>query len=229
MIMKKTSILKNVLAGTSILLFSVFLTSCEKDDVDESGSANLIVANASPGSVEQSFHLAGNVIFNNLAFGDSEGYTATNSGNNLQAEFRNQGSSTAYASDGIDLDNGGNYTIFLAGAGQGARVKLFEDDLSAPPSGQAKIRFIHLSDAAPANIDIRRASGDNLVTNLAHDASSNYLNVDPGILSLQVFATGQSTNLGNFDLSAFASGKVYTIYVTGSTPDNISVRQITHN
>ncbi len=228
--MKKTSILKNVIAGTSILLFSVFLTSCEKDDVDESGSANLIVANASTGSAEQSFQLAGNTIVNGgLAFGDSQGYIATNSGNNLQAEFRNQGSSTAFASDDLDLDNGGNYTIFLAGEGQGARVKLYEDDLSAPPSGQAKVRFIHLSDAAPANIDIRRASGDNLVTNLAHDASSNYLNVGPGILSLQVFATGQSTNLGNFDLSAFTAGKIYTIYVTGSTTDNISVHQITHN
>lgn len=227
--MKKTSILKNVIAGTSILLFSVFLTSCEKDDVDESGSANLIVANASTGSAEQSFHLAGNVIFNNLAFGDSEGYTATNSGNNLQAEFRNQGSSTAFASDGIDLDNGRNYTVFLAGAGQNARVKLYEDDLSAPPSGQAKVRFIHLSDAAPGNIDIRRASGDNLATNLAHDAASNYLNVGPGILSLQVFAAGQSTNLGNFDLTAFAAGKIYTIYIAGSSADNISVHQISHN
>jgi hypothetical protein len=228
--MKRTSILKNVIAGTSILLFAVLISSCKKDDIDETGSANLIVVNASTGSSTQSFYLAGKAIVNGgLSFGEKEGYVATNSGNNLQAEFRNEGSATAFASDGIDLDNGGNYSIFLAGEGQAARVRLFEDDLSAPANGQAKVRFIHLSDAAPANVDIRRASGDNLVTNLAHDAASNFVSVEPGILSLQVFASGQSTNLGNFDLTAFSAGKIYTVYVTGSNADNISVQQIVHN
>jgi hypothetical protein len=228
--MKRTSILKNVIAGTSILLFAVLISSCKKDDIDESGSANLIIVNASTGSSTQSFYLAGKAIVNGgLAFGEKEGYVATNSGNNLQAEFRNEGSATAFASDGIDLDNGGNYSIFLAGEGQAARVRAFEDDLSAPANGQAKVRFIHLSDAAPANVDIRRASGDNLVTNLAHDESSNFVSVDPGILSLQVFASGQSTNLGNFDLTAFSAGKIYTVYVTGSNADNISVQQFVHN
>lgn len=227
--MKRTSILKSVLAGTSLLLFATFITSCKKDDVDESGSANLIVVNAADGSSAQTFQLAGNTVKSGLSFGDATNYIGTNSGNRLRAEFKNDGAQTAFASDEIDLTNGRNYTVFLAGDGQAARVKLFEDDLSAPASGQAKVRFIHLSDAAPANVDIRRANGDNLVTNLKHDETSNYVNVAPGLLSLQVFAAGQSASLGNFDLSAFADGKIYTVYVTGSTPDKISVHQITHN
>ncbi len=227
--MKRTSILKSVLAGTSLLLFATFITSCKKDDVDESGSANLIVVNAADGSSAQTFQLAGNTVKSGLSFGDATNYIGTNSGNRLRAEFKNDGAEAAFASDEIDLTNGRNYTVFLAGNGQAARVKLFEDDLSAPASGQAKVRFIHLSDAAPANVDIRRANGDNLVTNLKHDETSNYVNVAPGLLSLQVFAAGQSASLGNFDLSAFVDGKIYTVYVTGSTPDKVSVHQITHN
>jgi len=228
--MKRKSIFKNLLTGTSILLFAAMISSCKKDDIDETGSANLKVVNASSASSDQSFLLANKtVVSGGLSFGDATDYIATNSGNNLQAEFRNEGASTAFASDDVDLDNGSNYTVFLAGDGQSARVKLYQDDLSAPASGQAKIRFIHLSDAAPANIDIRNASGDNLATNLAHDASSNYLNVAPGVLSLQVFATGQSTSIGTFNLSAFTAGNIYTVYITGSTSDNITVRQITHN
>jgi hypothetical protein len=228
--MKRTSILKNVIAGTSILLFSVLISSCKKDDIDESGSANLIVVNAATGSSAQSFFLADKpVVSGGLNFGDSKGYIATNSGKNLQAAFRNEGTETAYASDDIDLTHGRNYTIFLAGEGQSARVRLYEDDMTAPASGQAKVRFIHLSDAAPANVDIRRASGDNLVVNLARNASSNYVSLSPGLLSLQVYGTGQTTSLGNFDLSAFEAGKIYTVYVTGSNAGNISVKQITHN
>jgi len=227
--MKRTSILKNVLAGTSLLLFATLITSCKKDDVDEVGSANVIVVNASTSSSAQTFQLAGNTLKSGLAFGQNTDYIATNSGNNLRAVFKNDGSETDYASEEIDLTNGRHYSVFLAGDGQNARVRAFEDNLEAPASGQAKVRFVHLSDAAPANLDVRRASGDNLVVNLEHDKASDWVTVAPGVLSLQVFASGQTTNLGNFDLSAFVPDKIYTVYIAGSNANDISVRQIRHN
>lgn len=227
--MKRTSILKNVLAGTSLLLFATLITSCKKDDVDEVGSANVIVVNASTSSSAQTFQLAGNTLKSGLAFGQNTDYIATNSGNNLRAVFKNDGSETDYASEEIDLTNGRHYSVFLTGDGQNARVRAFEDNLEAPASGQAKVRFVHLSDAAPANVDVRRASGDNLVVNLEHDKASDWVTVAPGVLSLQVFASGQTTNLGNFDLSAFVPDKIYTVYIAGSNANDISVRQIRHN
>ncbi len=227
--MKRTSIFKNVLAGTSLLLFATLITSCKKDDVDEVGSANVIVANASTGASAQTVQIAGKTIRTGLTFGQASEYIATNSGNNLQAEFKNEGTETVFASEEVDFTNGRNYTLILAGEGQNARVRAFEDDLAAPASGQAKVRFVHLSDAVQENVDIRRASGDNLVTNLEHDKASNWVSVSPGILSLEVFSAGQTTALGNFDLSAFAPDKIYTVYVTGSNADNISVQQFRHN
>jgi hypothetical protein len=227
--MKKLSFIKTLLAGAAVLTIAVSFTSCKKNDVDESGSVNLKIVNASPSSSAQSFYLANNVVVQGgLNFGDTKGYIAANSGNNLEAQFRNEGSSTAFATGKFNFNNGSSYIVFLAGDGQSARVKLFPDDLS-PVEGKAKVRFVHLSDAAPANIDIRKASGDNLIVNLAHDNASNYVSLDPGILSLQVFATGQSASLGNFDLSAFTAGKIYTVYITGSTTSTITVHQIAHN
>lgn len=228
--MKRKSILKTLLTGTAVLAFAALNTSCSKNDVDESGSANVKVVNAAPTSTAQSFYLANNVVVDGgLDFTDATDYISVNSGNKLEAQFRNQGSTTAFASGNYDFDNGGNYTIYLAGEGQTARVKKFSDDLSAPVSGQAKVKFIHLSDAAPANIDIKNGAGDNLVVNLAKDAESNYVSIAPGIVSVQVFATGQATSIGNFDLSAFTAGKIYTVYITGTTTANISVHQIVHN
>jgi hypothetical protein len=229
-IMKNIFFKKSLLAGTLILALATTFTSCKKDDVDDSGSANLKIVNASSTSSAQSFYLAGNtVVQGGLTFGNVSDYLVTNSGNNLALEFRNEGSASVYASNRFDIDKGAYYSVFLAGDGQSARVKLYKDDLTAPSSGKAKVRFIHLSDAAPANVDIRRGATTNIVVNLGRDNASNYIEVDPGVLSLQVFATGQSTSLGTFDLSAFAAGKIYTVYVTGSTTSSISVRQISHN
>ena len=226
--MKTRSFLKNLLTGTAILSLAVFVSSCKKNDVDSSGSANVKVVNASQTSPNQGFYLANKtVVASGLSFANSSAYISTNSGNNLVAEFRSDGSSTAYATGKSDIKNGSSYTIFLAGDGQAARVKIFEDDRSAPASGQAKVRFVHLSDAAPVNIDIRRSSGENLAANLGRDVATNFTTIAPGVLSLNVYAAGQTTSLGSFNLSAFAADKIYTVYITGSTANSISVRQIT--
>lgn len=228
--MKTKSFLKTLLTGTAILTLGVFISSCKKNDVDENGSARLKIVNASTSSSPQSFYLAGQaVVSGGLDFGESSDYISTNSGNRLESQFRNEGSTTAYATGNFDYNSNNTYSVFVAGDGQAARVKVYGDDLTAPAAGQAKVRFIHLSDAAPANVDIRKASGDNLAANVARDGATNFVAIAPGILSLQVFGAGQSTSLGTFNLSAFAEGKIYTVYITGSTTGTIAVRQITHN
>lgn len=227
----KNKFLTNMSAAAILLGVVTAFSSCKKDDIDESGSANVKVVNASSTSSAQGFYLASKtVVQGGLTFGNaSSGYIAVNSGNNLQLQFRNSGSTSAYASGEYDLDKGGYYTIFLAGDGQAARVQVYADDMNPPAEGKAKVRFIHLSDAAPANVDIRSNSETNLAANLARNATSSYIEVNPGVLSLQVYAAGQSTSLGDFDLTAFASGKIYTVYVTGSIAESISVHQVSHN
>jgi hypothetical protein len=227
----KNKFLTNLSAAAILLAVVTAFSSCKKDDIDENGSANVKVVNASSTSSAQGFYLASKtVVQGGLTFGNaSSGYIAVNSGNKLQLQFKNDGSESAYATGEHDFDKGGYYTVFLAGDGQAARIQVYADDMNPPAEGKAKVRFIHLSDAAPANVDIRSNAETNLAANLARNTTSSYIEVNPGVLSLQVYAAGQSTSLGNFDLSAFAAGKIYTVYVAGSTAETISVRQTTHN
>lgn len=227
--MKNKSLFKSLLGGLAVIALTTSLTSCKKNDVDETGSARIKVVNASPGSPDQGFYMANSAIVSGgLGFGESSDYIVTNSGNNLEAEFRSDGASSAYATDKFGVDNGKSYTIFLAGSGQSARIEKFTDDLTAPTSGQAKVRFIHLSDAAPKDVDIKRGNGESLVVNLERNETSNWVSVSPGILQVQVFQTGQSNSLGNFSLTAFQADKIYTVYITGSTANSVEVRQVTH-
>jgi len=228
--MKNKTVFKSLFAGFAILAITTGLTSCKNNDLDETGTANLKVVNASPGSAPQGFYLASStVVQGGLAFGNASDYVVTNSGNNLELQFKNDGSGSPYAKGSFDFEKGRYYSIFLAGQGQTARIKVFNDDITAPASGQAKVRFIHMSDAAPEQVDIRRGSGDNLAVNLKRDEASNYATVAPGILSLDVYATGQTTSLGDFDLTALLPDKIYTVFVTGSTANDIEVQQIVHN
>jgi hypothetical protein len=228
--MKNKSLLKNVLAGLSILALTTGLTSCKKDDIDETGTAQVKVVNASQNSGDQGFMLANTpLVANGLAFGNSSDYIATPSGTNLTAEFKTAGSTSAYATDNFDFNSGSHYSVFLAGEGQSARIKVFTDDLTAPASGQAKVRFVHLSDAAPGNVDIRRGNGENLVVNLSRDNASDFTTVAPGILQLDVYAAGQNTSLGTFNLAAFLPDRIYTVFVTGNSTSTIAVNQVTHN
>jgi hypothetical protein len=86
-----------------------------------------------------------------------------------------------------------------------------------------------LSDGAPSDITIKNSAGDNLVTNISRNIESGYSNVDPGTLSIKIYGTALRDNIGNFDVPDLLAGKIYTIYLTGSSEASLSVQKVLHN
>jgi hypothetical protein len=86
-----------------------------------------------------------------------------------------------------------------------------------------------LSDGAPSVINIKDANGNNLVTTLAENTDSGYSNVAPGTLSIKIYGVASRNNIGNFDVTDLQAGKIYSIYLTGSTDANLSVHKVLHN
>ena len=228
--MKSSSITAKLLSAATLLLLSDSFTSCKKNNIDTYGTMNLKVVNAAPDSGPQSFTLADQVLISGgLDFTEASDYISTNSGTRLVAQFKKDGTNTVYATGELWTANDLSFTVYLAGEGSSARVKMFKDDLSAPPSGKVKVRFIHLSDAAPSVISIRNSAGDNLVTTISRDIESGYSNVDPGTLSIKIYGVASGDNIGNFDVTNLQAGKIYTLYLTGSTNATISVQKVLHN
>jgi hypothetical protein len=223
-------ILKNLFTGVTILSLAISISSCEKNDVDEGGSVNLKVVNASPNSTGMSFILANTVLVSGgLDFTESSDYINTNAGSRMVAQFRTEGSSANFASGELWIFRDLTYTVYLAGEGSNARVKFYQDNLSAPASGKARVKFLDFSNGIPANINIKNGAGNNLVTNLIRDIPSSYQDIDSGALSLQIYDTALKTSVGTFEAGTLAAGKIYTIYITGSSSDNVSVHQVVHN
>lgn len=207
----------------------ICVSSCKKNDVNPSETFDIKVVNASETSGPQSFTLVDKVLVTGgLNFTDASDYITTNSGTRLVEQFKNTNGSLT-ASGEIWTDNGKRFTVYLVGEGSKARVKEFEDKLTIPPSGMARVKFLHLSDGAPSVVNIKNANGDNLVTTLSEDTDSGYSNVAPGTLSIRIYGVASRNNIGNFDITDLQAGKIYSIYLTGSGDNNLSVHKVLHN
>src|SRR5438105_15315876 len=113
--MKRQHVLKGSFAALALLLSSILFSSCEKNSIDDTGTSNLKVVNASPGSQAQSFHLAGKtLISDDLNFQDASNYLQAYAGTRLVAEFRNGSSGSTYATGELWLHKTETFTVFLA-------------------------------------------------------------------------------------------------------------------
>jgi hypothetical protein len=207
-------------AGNNFLIYSLFtiligliiiLPSCSKDDNDSGVTAHVMIVNSAQGSSAQDFYL-NNAKVNStaVAYTESSGYITTGSGTKT-AEFRNTGSTTATASSSANLEANKYYTFYFTG-NSAAKT---EDDMSAPPSGKAKVRYINLNSSANSNVDLS-LNGTSIASNIGYQSASSFSTVNAGSHTIKVLAAG--TNTLYFDLPVtLQAGKIYTIWASGNT------------
>lgn len=207
------------------------LSSCSKDDDFETGeSVNIKVVNAAESLPQDVFINDTKINSSPLAYSQSTGYISTpNSGNDRRIEFRNTGTTNVFESEDTDLRQNRNYTVFLTGTSSSADVQVAEDDLSAPASGKAKVRFIHVSGAASENVDIYNGTLK-IVTDLERgEEVTKFLEVEAGVREFGVLPFGNTdiTAVTRLTFPALEAGKIYTVLIQGSTVANAMV--IAHN
>lgn len=102
------------------------------------------------------------------------------------------------------------------------QLQLYQDDYSSfPAAGQAFVRFVHAAPASPALTvyGLASAQGDTpqvLIENLGFPNASPYLVVPVTLDGLQITVAGTDLLLSTFEGLSFASGALYTIYLSGS-------------
>jgi len=227
--MKIPSIHINMLAGLALIVAAT-LSSCEKNDVDNSGQFRLKVVNASPTSGPQTFTLAGNLLVSNgLNYKESSDYITSPSGTRLVGEFKKPTTNSIFASGEIWTANNIIQTVYLAGQGSKARVKVFTDDLGTPNNNQVKVKFIDFSDNGPSVVKIRNGSGDDLVSSLVRNEDSGYKFIAPGTFTVQISSLTGNNNSATFNIPDLQAGKIYTIYFTDAADGSMVANTVLHN
>jgi hypothetical protein len=88
------------------------------------------------------------------------------------------------------------------------------DDLTAPASGKAHVRFVHLSPNAPA-VDIAVDGGSVVFADYSFKEYSAFTPLDAGSYDLEVRAAGTSTVALDLDPITLQAGKIYTVFAKG--------------
>jgi len=224
---KHMNIFGSILLGA--FLIAAF-PSCTKDSssgVSLTGTVSLMVVNGTEGSAPQDFYSDDSKVnASAVAYSQNSSYITTNAGNH-QGQFRTSGTTTVNASANMVFETGKFYTVYLAGDGSSSSAVTTNDDMTPPPSGQARVRFVHVSSAAAASIDLIATNGTKIVSGLAYKTASTYNNVDANS-SFTLYAAGSVTAL--LTTPAFAqAGKIYTVYISGSTTATVSAHVIADN
>ncbi|WP_156754259.1 class F sortase [Actinokineospora pegani] len=145
---------------------------------------NVDVTVTSSGRPDWSVRLAG------VGYGDVSGYQRIEPGNHTIA-MRPAGADPTSApviSATLDAAEGNAYTVAGLGNFDGLALKVLDDDISLPPSGQARVRVVN---AAPAAGDLEvELSGETAVEQAAFGGASEYALVDSGRLDLRVVPAG---------------------------------------
>ena len=207
--------MKNLLK-LMLLVFPAFMfTACDDDDDDAmTAQSRVMVVHASPNAPAVDV-LVDDVKVNSagLAFPNNSGYLEVVSGNR-NVKVNAAGTTTTVINANVNLEADKNYTVFAINNLANIEALLLPDNLTAPASGKAHVRFVHLSPDAPA-VDIAVKNGPVLFSNRAFKSATDFTPVDATTYNLEVRLAGTNTVVLDLPGVALQNGKIYTVFARG--------------
>jgi hypothetical protein len=101
-------------------------------------------------------------------------------------------------------------------------LKIIEDSLEPPPSGQARMRVLAGASNAET-VDVALADGTTVATGLAFAGTSDYVDIPAGSTTLRVAAGNEPPTELPVDLAA---GAVYSLLVLNADGGGLTVRPV---
>lgn len=232
------NLIKNSFLAPTLIL-ALFITSCQKDDVAVTAEAQVKVVHASPDAPGVDLIVDNSKVNNTaLTFPQNTGYLDVKEGTrNIKVNLA--GSATTVVNADIPFMKDKNYSVFAYDYAASLKAFVVEDNLAAPATGKAHIRFFHLSPNAPA-VDVGVLNGTTFAgvflnrsfeTQNSATNNSTFSPVDAGTYNFDVRLAGTSNSaltLNNINLQA---GKIYTVFakgIAGSSSTPLGAEIIVH-
>jgi len=115
----------------------------------------------------------------------------------------------------MSFEENKDYSLFAANTLSAIEAVLTEDNLATPASGNAHVRFVHLSPDAPA-VDVAVDGGSVVFPNFAFKELSVFTPLPAGSYDLEVRLAGTTTVALDLDPITLDAGKIYTVFAKGS-------------
>ncbi|NIV11005.1 MAG: DUF4397 domain-containing protein, partial [Aliifodinibius sp.] len=177
-------------------------------------TANVLVTHASPDAPGVDL-LVDDIVVNSsaLTFPNNTGYLSVDAGSR-NIKVNASGTSTTVINADLTLDANTAYSVFAVNTLANIEALVLEDDLTAPASGNARVRFVHLSPDAPA-VDITLTDGTVIFGNKSFKEATDFAGLSAGTYDLQVRLAGSNTVVLNLPGIMLEDGKIYTVFAKG--------------
>jgi len=126
--------------------------------------------------------------------------------------------SEATISTSVKITEGASVTVAAYGTNNDLSVQLYNDDLTAPADGKARIRLIQASTVTDT-VDVSTSTGIAIADGAVAGSSTNYAEVDAGEWSLNL--TGE--NVADDATVDLATGSVTTLFVLDTAEKGLTI------
>ncbi|NWF51258.1 MAG: DUF4397 domain-containing protein [Ignavibacteriaceae bacterium] len=200
-----------------VISFTTFIGCDEEDNpanTPATPKANVIVIHASPDAPKVDILIDNVKKVSGLAFPNNTGYVALDAKiTNVKVNVEN--TTTTVIEADLPLVANKNYSVFATDSVSKLTPIVFEDDLTAPASGKAHVRFIHLSPGAP-NVNITLTDGTKVFEDVEFKENTGFSPLNGGTYNLQVRdAATNGTVILELPNITLQSGKIYTVFAKG--------------
>lgn len=201
------------------------LSGCSNDDSNpavspstSSPTASVKVIHASPDAPGVDLLVDGAIVKTNLKFPENTEYLSVAAGTR-SIKVNVTGTSTTVINASLPLTQSMYYSVFAVDSVAKLSTVVIADDLTAPATGNAHVRFIHLSPNAPA-VDIAVTGGAVVWGNKSFKEYTAFTPLPAGTYNLEVRLAGTSTVVLPLPGVSLQAGKIYTVFAKGFVGGN---------
>ncbi len=183
---------------------------------ETSGSAMVRVAHLSPDTAGVDVWIDGQRKLQNVGYDTVSDYATLPAGQH-ELELRPAGaeaSAKPLLAAKPTLEDGSAYTVAGVGLNAQLRGQIFDDDLSAPAAGDAKVRVINAA-VGIAPIDVTLTGRSVFGRSIGFAAASPYANVSPGQKDVRVVGSERRNVVLSVPGVDVGAGIIYTFAVIG--------------
>ena len=203
---------------------AAFAAGCSDDDDSNTGpatEAGMRVVHASPDAPSVDVLVDDAQVLTAVPYLGSSSYLDVPAGSR-NVKVNAAGTSTTVIDADLPLTAGTDYTVIAGGSVSDIAPILLEDDRTAPPTGNIKVRAVHGAPGAPAvdiyvtepGADLQAATP--ALTNVPFGAASDYLTAPAGDYQVRVTPAGSKTVVIDSGPLTLAAGQVRTAIAVDS-------------
>ncbi len=210
--------MKKTLLSLTVIAMAAF-AACSKKDNTPANAASIMFVNGcvSPTTTNLDGRINNTAVSGatNISYPRSSGYKSVTAVNNAGVTMNVTSLGTQLIGGTESLVVNGHYSVFAGGMNVAPSYVFTTDDLTAPTSGKAKVRFINL---CGDNISVSCYLGANKIdSNVGYKTCTRYYEVATGSLNVTMVDQSVLVNSATIINQTLLAGKIYTFMLTGTT------------